>query len=494
MSGKEDMNNVPQNISNLDLTQVAVAVPNESNTDKVTTATATAIPVLETKPNSIQKKETSLLNLSHRKISTAAKIDTATTTIQQTRVGVLIGLPFLAMFGVSTASVAATVGTGGIAAIAIIFVIAVAAKIQKKTEGVGALNKFLKMITLLFTQLLITNAVIIELSTLFNIKLNESLVAEINNKLNDVTKQILSLAPVVTAKKDTEDKKSIIGNLTRKAKNVASQVYNIRISQIIDNAHKLFNQDRLTAGILKDVNILNGLFIALQFQLNMQINEKQALCIGGIDDNDIYAERKKKECDFNPNFTASTLIKDKDKMEKNFTFTKKGGNNEEPVLTTYRDAYLYWTENSENYQKLKSGNMEELSEKLGEATQPGLEKNEKLLGDATETSIVALTRDNDLGINNNSAGTTDNNVICNDGNCVDMGNHTGGGTLFFFDDIRKMLQKNRDTINSFLTNRNARKTRKGKRVQKTRNGRKARKHTTVYKRKARKHTNTRKYK
>ena len=513
---------------------VAVPVDNKKNTELPTPTTA--IPLMETEPDSIQRKETSLFNLSHRKLSISAKIDTATTTIQQARVGVLIGLPFLAMFGVSTVGVAATVGTGGLAAIAIVFVIAVAAKIKKKTDGIGALNNFLKMITLLFTQLLITNAVIIELSTLFKIKLNESLVAEINNKLNDVTKQVLSLAPVVTAKKDTQDKKSFLGNLTRKAKNVASQVYNIKISQIIDNAHKFFNQDRLTAGILKDVNILNGLFIALQFQLNMQINEKQALCIGDIDGkDDIYKDKKTRECIFNHNFTTSELIKGKDKMEKNFTFTKKpekksesvdnnkeinndnapvkavpigtdkdqtltknGGNNP-PVLTTYRDAYLYWTENSENYKKLKSGNMEELSEKIGEVTQPGLDKNKQLVENATADSVVLINAQNNPDTTNNSASITDpNGNSCIDfngnGRC-DLNEMGGGGTLFFFDDIRKMLQKNRDAINSFLTklnpNRNARKTRKANRVKKTRNGRKARKHSTIYKRKARKHTNTR---
>jgi len=178
---------------------------------------------------------------------------------------------------------------------------------------------------------------------------------------------------------------------------------------------------------------------------------------------------------------------------------KKGGNI--PVLKTYRDAYLYWTENSENYKKLKSGKMEELSQKKEEQTEPALEtkKGEELLETATVSSVYVLNaqQNNDLGTNNNSNYITDqqgNSCYDLNGDNVCSTNEMGmggGGSLFFFDDIRKMLLKNRDAINSFLTNRNARKIRKGKRVNKTRNGRK---HTTIYKRKARKHINTRKYK
>lgn len=480
--------------------------------------------------NYARKKGNEIFQVSSQQKPLEVKIDTACTLIIQARVAFLTALPFLAIFGASTASAAATVGTGGAAAIAIVFVIAVTVKIIKKTKGVTNLNKFLKMITILFTQLLITNAVIMELSTLFNIQLNQSLIVEINNRLNNVTKLVLSLAPVVTKEIDTTDRQSIIGTLGRKASNIMTHVSSIK-SKIVDNTHKLFNQDRLTAEILKEVNIINSLFIGIYTQLDFQLRETELVCIH--DDESKYDTNEKKQCTLNIDFTNYKINDGKiKKMDENFTIGEKSkkneitkeeipvavlvdtptGNTEEAVnvnnqekrvggtddnntvnnsistenvvepLYSYREAYLHWIKNSDNYKKLKAGNMEEISNKLGSQT-------EGAVGDLNGATIASLEV---LSNNVNMDAAVENCIDSNhDGICDHM---QGGGKLFFFDDIRKMLQKNGDAINSFLKNRNARKTRKGKRIHKTRNGRKARKHSTVYKRKARKPTNTRKNK
>jgi len=475
-----------------------------------------------------------MTRLSSQEKPLEVKIDNACTVIIQARVAFLTALPFLAIFGASTASAAATVGTGGAAAIAIVFVIAVIVKIRKKTKGIGTLNAFLKMMTILFTQLLITNSVIMELSTLFNIQLNQSMVLQINDKLNNVTKLVLSLAPVVTAKmtEKTGDE-TRLGTLSRMTSNIGKRISSIR-AQIVDNTHKFFNQDRLTAEILKEVNIINSLFIGLYTQLDFQLRETELVCIH--DTLEKYGEDEKKQCTMNIDFTNYKIIdkneKDPKKGEKkkmNDLFTigskespspiiiddasladesiikkdtndikleNKGGaeleNNEmipETVgteikeITSYREAYLYWIKNSENYKRLKAGNMEEISNKLSKDTE----------GKISDTEEANLSNES-IDVLANNVNTTTAENFCTGPGCP----HGGGGTLYFFDDIRKMLLKNTSTINSFLTklkpNRNARKTRKYKRVKKTRNGRKARKHTTVYKRKARKHTNTRKYK
>lgn len=250
--------------------------------------------------NYARKKGNEIFQVSSQQKPLEVKIDTAYTLIIQARVAFLTALPFLAIFGASTASAAATVGTGGAAAIAIVFVIAVTVKIIKKTKGVTNLNKFLKMITILFTQLLITNAVIMELSTLFNIQLNESLIVEINNRLNNVTKLVLSLAPVVTPEIDNNTRETTFGTLSRMTSNIGKRVSSIK-SKIVDNTHKFFNQDRLTAEILKEVNIINSLFIGLYTQLDFQLRETELVCIH--DDLEQYSGEEKAQCTLNMNFT-----------------------------------------------------------------------------------------------------------------------------------------------------------------------------------------------
>jgi hypothetical protein len=180
----------------------------------------------------------------------------------------------------------------------------------------------------------------------------------------------------------------------------------------------------------------------------------------------------------------------------------RGGANEvsntTQTVNTYKSAYLEWTKRSDNYKKLKFGNIESIRGKIVEKVEPVL--NSEDVQNAAVATVEIITAGIENGANdgnNNNQGSslaniagvdtgitgTNNfsNSLCPNGDCSHGFN--GGGKLFFFEDIRKMLQKNQNSINSFLNKRNARKTRKGRKVQKTRNGRKNRKHTTVYKRK-----------
>lgn len=442
-------------------------------------------------------------HISSQKMKWTRMFETFGQSLLSIKALVMVSIPAAQVFGVATVGTSSAVATGGASIIGIIIIMVIIAKIQKKIEGVTALNTLLNFMNLLLAQLLVTNAAILELSSLLNIKLNEYLMKDINIRLNRVTSLVITLFPTVREWDSSKTEKTgLSGSLTKAykfTKNVVQSAKN-QAGKVIHYTNKFFNQDRLTNEIVKDLNMINSLFIGLYTQMEFQLKTVQLVCDG----NPLTDSLKTKYGDNFCEFKSSNLKKNTDKYKTNdsFEFNDKGraislkpkpsstiqnaipikqddtikqtGGAETEKFNSYRDAYLYWVENSENYKKLEKGNMQDIVDDIQKDSSqiPNAEVNE-LIGPATTVTELSNCPD-----------------INGDGICDNTNNHVGGGTLFFFDDIRKMLLKNRDAINSFLTNRNARKTRKANRAKKTRNGRKARKHTTIYKRKAKKHTNT----
>jgi len=273
------------------------------------------------------------------------------TSIATNTVGITLGLT-------------ATTLTGGIGGLAILLLVMVSVQIAKRTKGEKALQGLLRLVQVVCVQLYITNAIINELSSYFDVPLNQTTTKEIKSRIDSLMKYVFGLFHIQP--EDTE-------TLSKRLLHV-----DLNISGKFKYAYRWINQNRINSEIVNGLTVINSLYSQLFSQLYFELMEKEHRCTEAASE-DIkckfisikYAPKPKNKLDAeygsNPQdpvaqqTTSDTLflfntslIRDKDAVTVLSILEKNFEPSAEEIFHSYKEAYLYWTENSILYKLLNS--------------------------------------------------------------------------------------------------------------------------------------------
>lgn len=237
--------------------------------------------------------------------------------------------------GLGAAAVSGTALTGGTLGVAILIIVVIAVQIQKRRVGLRNLEKLLNIIQVICTQLFITNSIINELSRYFNVPLNETIQKEIETRIDSLSKYVFGLFD------QTEEATTRLGWVAKK------------MGSSFKYSYRWLNQNRINTEIVNNLTIINSLYDALFSQLEFELDEMEFKCRDNNSESD---------CEF---ICTKYKMADSGNIIYIFDSSKKEDENKNTILskyenlgvdkkTNYEEAYIYWTQNSNLYQLLKS--------------------------------------------------------------------------------------------------------------------------------------------